>query len=98
MLNFEKLYVFHIPYVDVRLQDLNKAVSRTPNDWNLQTLIDISNYSKNIASESDKCVRLLTKDTGNCLSQNCNSSVELTIHLVGTVHKYVMLGILPLIV
>ena len=96
LLNFGKLYVLHTPYANVRLQDLNEAYSRTPNDWNLQGLIDISNYSKNIASESDKCVSFLTKDRGNCLSQNCNSSVELTIHLVGTVQKYLMLEILLL--
>lgn len=47
--------------------------------------------AKEIANKSGKRVRYLTKGTVCYLSQTCNSLVELSIHLLGTTHKYAIL-------
>ena len=36
--------------------------------------------------------KCLEKDTGNYLLQTCNGLVELSIHLLGVTHEYVMFG------
>ena len=55
---------------------IKQSCLRTPNCQNLQKLIDLSNFAKEIANKSGKRVRCLTKDTGNCLCQTCNGLVE----------------------
>ena len=69
----------------LKYENLNGAVILTLNYENLQKLIDMSNFTKEIANKSGKRVKCLTKDTGNCLSQTCHG-LPLPIHLLDTTH------------
>ena len=69
-IEFWEIVSVHTIYADTHTQDLARTLIRTPNDKNLQKLIDMSNF--------DKYVRCLTKDTGNPISQIFNSLVELS--------------------
>ena len=67
----------HTLYADIRLRDLNRVVIHTPNDENFQKRIGMNNFAKQIANQSSKHVRSLTKDTRNCFSQTCNGLVAI---------------------
>ena len=74
------------------MRDLNRVAIYTPNDENLQKRIYMSNFAKEIANQSGKHVRSLTKDTRNYFSQTCNGLAELSIHPLGATHEFAMLG------
>ena len=72
-----KIVNVHTLYADIRLRDLNRVVIHTPNDENFQKRIGMNNFAKQIANQSSKHVRSLTKDTRNCFSQTCNGLVAI---------------------
>lgn len=53
--------------------------------------IDVEYFCQSKLQISGKRVRCLTKDTGNCLPQTCNSLVKLPISILSQIHEYVKL-------
>ena len=50
-IEFWKIINVYIPYANIRLRDLNRAIIRTPNDEKLEKVMDMSNFVKEVASK-----------------------------------------------
>ena len=84
----------HSPYADICLKDSNRAAIASANDDNLNKLSVMGDFAIQIKkkTEKGKRVKLLTRDTANCLAQTCYGLVQLSKYLLDTIHQYVLLG------
>ena len=93
VVEFWKICNVHSPYADICLKDSNRAAIASANDDNLSKLSAMGDFAIQIKkTEKGKRVKLLTRDTANCLAQTCYGLVQLSKYLLDTTHQYVLLG------
>ena len=57
MVEFWKIVNIHIPYADVRMRHPLRTVIRSPNDINLQKLLDIGNMAEQTCSPGKRYIK-----------------------------------------
>lgn len=79
-------------YMDTRHKDPLQAAVSDPSDERLDTILQFGRMAKEMAGRQGSRQKQLTRDTAQAVFHTCNGLVSLCRHLLGTTHKYVLLG------
>ena len=93
MIRFWKIVNVHSPGADVRYRDLDRGVLRSPNDAQLDFLLEVALMADEMKPPTAKG-RLcqLTRDTSKMIAHTCRGLVDLSLNLLNDKRSYVILG------
>ena len=93
IVRFLKIVNCKNPYGDKRFNDPDMAPIEDASDQRLIFLLNLAHIADNMAEQTGKRYKCLTKDTAKALAATCRGFVDIAKQLLTTTHEYVLFGL-----